>query len=378
MFANKGLKLYDACNEGDINKVQDLIHRGADVNYKDKDGNTPLMIASFVGRLDVVQLLLDSGADMDMKNNDGKTALYWATLLDRLNVVLILQDRGANIHGKDDDDEGKTATLHNKPRFFDRNDMFRRSQDDRGADKHGKDNDEGKTAQYWAKLVERLEHLLQDRGADNHGKDIDDGKTVPHNKARLFDRLERLLHDRGADNHGKDNDDGKTAQYWARLVDRLDVVRMMQDRGGDSTDKKRDRLKPEESAIQNSNNITDVSSSREDDEQLTFKVPSTIEREIQILRTRVHFIKAMQNPQNADIITDIPFAYIEYCTEQFTSKKLGKGGFGQVYFAQDAEESTIQYAVKKVSGDKIQSSRKEMEVCLFFLILCLFFLILLL
>ena len=46
---------------------------------KDQDGNTALMKASKNGRIQVVELLLRKGAQINFKNKDGKSALDLAT-----------------------------------------------------------------------------------------------------------------------------------------------------------------------------------------------------------------------------------------------------------------------------------------------------------
>ena len=50
-----------------------LILKGADVNAKDSNGNTPLFIAYAVNNNDAVNLLIASGADVSIKNNFGVT-----------------------------------------------------------------------------------------------------------------------------------------------------------------------------------------------------------------------------------------------------------------------------------------------------------------
>ena len=50
-----------------------------DVDWKDKDGRTPLSWAAEKGREAIVKLLLDTGkVDVDWKDRDGRTPLSWA------------------------------------------------------------------------------------------------------------------------------------------------------------------------------------------------------------------------------------------------------------------------------------------------------------
>ncbi|XP_052567834.1 fibronectin type 3 and ankyrin repeat domains protein 1 isoform X3 [Peromyscus californicus insignis] len=53
---------------GSQNVASLLIEAGADVNMRDKDGKTPLMIAVLNNHEQLVQLLLDKGADASVKN----------------------------------------------------------------------------------------------------------------------------------------------------------------------------------------------------------------------------------------------------------------------------------------------------------------------
>jgi len=55
--------LLDACEDGDLEKVKQLLENGADVNAKDKDGLTALMYASYNGHKEVVELLKSYSAE---------------------------------------------------------------------------------------------------------------------------------------------------------------------------------------------------------------------------------------------------------------------------------------------------------------------------
>jgi hypothetical protein len=55
-----------------------LIEAGADVNAKDDEGLTPLMIAAHYSTPEMVTLLIDAGADVNAKDDDGQTPLMYA------------------------------------------------------------------------------------------------------------------------------------------------------------------------------------------------------------------------------------------------------------------------------------------------------------
>ncbi|BFZ20693.1 hypothetical protein BsWGS_23732 [Bradybaena similaris] len=70
---NKSLIL--ACRHGYKPVVQTLVQRGANVNYKDLNGNTPLMIAVENSFIDIAKFLLSCKADINAINNEGNSAL---------------------------------------------------------------------------------------------------------------------------------------------------------------------------------------------------------------------------------------------------------------------------------------------------------------
>ncbi|MDB6096769.1 MAG: hypothetical protein JWM09_1047, partial [Francisellaceae bacterium] len=57
-----------------------LLHNGADVNKKDNEGVTPLMIASESKIVNNVLLLLDNGADVNEKDKRGRSSFMWTTI----------------------------------------------------------------------------------------------------------------------------------------------------------------------------------------------------------------------------------------------------------------------------------------------------------
>lgn len=74
-------RLWELCMGGKLAEVRAALARGEDVNSKDYDGKTALMLAVWNKHNSIVKLLLDQPAvDVNVKDNGGWTALYWAAL----------------------------------------------------------------------------------------------------------------------------------------------------------------------------------------------------------------------------------------------------------------------------------------------------------
>src|SRR5262249_44257744 len=71
-------ELVTAIRNADAQVARKLLDDGADVNARDADGNTPLMLASFYASPECVQLLIEKGADVNAANKAGATALIRA------------------------------------------------------------------------------------------------------------------------------------------------------------------------------------------------------------------------------------------------------------------------------------------------------------
>ncbi len=85
-----------AANLGYTEIVRSLLDAGANIDLPRKlYGLTALMLAVSANQLDIVQLLVSKCADVNATNEDGSTALMAAVLKGHVNVVKVLLAAGA-------------------------------------------------------------------------------------------------------------------------------------------------------------------------------------------------------------------------------------------------------------------------------------------
>lgn len=97
-----------------IDDVRELLAQGADVNYMDEQGRTPLKNAVKYNEKSVVIHLLQNGANANAQGPDGSTALHDAAVEGHVELVEILLGNGAHINAKNK--RGNTA-LHEAATF---------------------------------------------------------------------------------------------------------------------------------------------------------------------------------------------------------------------------------------------------------------------
>jgi ankyrin repeat protein len=88
--------LHNAASNGRITQIKALLARGAQVDVRESDGWTPLMLAAQNGHVEAVRELLDNKADVNARGNDGVTATYQAAVNGKGDVVELLVAYGAN------------------------------------------------------------------------------------------------------------------------------------------------------------------------------------------------------------------------------------------------------------------------------------------
>ncbi|EAY09570.1 ankyrin repeat protein, putative [Trichomonas vaginalis G3] len=86
-----------------------LLSHGANINDKNKNGQTTLHIAAMHNNKETAEVLILHGANINEKNKAGETALHYAAMYNNKETAEVLILHGANINEKDE--AGETA-LH--------------------------------------------------------------------------------------------------------------------------------------------------------------------------------------------------------------------------------------------------------------------------
>ena len=97
----KNTPLTIACEHANIEIVKLLINNKADINAAAQDGYTPLLMACWYGHTPIAQLLIDHGADINHAAQDGYNALMLACLYGYSAIVRLLVNKGAQINYAD-------------------------------------------------------------------------------------------------------------------------------------------------------------------------------------------------------------------------------------------------------------------------------------
>ena len=102
----------DNTRDGRLDVVKILLEHGADLDAKDNDYSTPLLLASYFGSVEGTQVMFEHGANIHARSKKGRTPLH-QTLADMddaidsldmfLGIVRWLLAHGADIDALDDD-----------------------------------------------------------------------------------------------------------------------------------------------------------------------------------------------------------------------------------------------------------------------------------
>jgi ankyrin repeat protein len=197
-------KLAYAVVNKDLTALDSLLNAGIDINVTEEDrGATVLLIAcSFKDYENVVSILISRGADVNFKGKDGRTPLMWAAG-NSLETIKILLNNGADVKAKGDDGMNafiqSTFGILSKKVSTDVMDLLLENGADVNSALNGK-NAAGWTALHFAAIngdIDLVKYLLS-RGANvNHTSD--EGSTaLSLARQEKYKEIINLLKNKGA------------------------------------------------------------------------------------------------------------------------------------------------------------------------------------
>ena len=93
--------IHQAARTGNIEAVKQHLAAGTDVNAKDKNRESPLLVAAYRGKKEIAELLIAKGASVNAKGGiDGGTPLHRATE-GYMEIVELLIAKGADVNATD-------------------------------------------------------------------------------------------------------------------------------------------------------------------------------------------------------------------------------------------------------------------------------------
>merc|ERR1719271_1731900 len=96
---NTSVSAHDAAKRGHLQRLQEFLTDGKDVNAKDFKGVTPLGYAVGHDQLSVVKVLIDAKANINEVDSAGNGAVHFAAGYGRVKVLEHLLARGAAARG---------------------------------------------------------------------------------------------------------------------------------------------------------------------------------------------------------------------------------------------------------------------------------------
>lgn len=218
--------LHKAAYNNQVEVVEYLISKGADLNAVSSSGSTPMHGAAFYGHPEAARVLIENGAEIDKKNNGGYTPFLGACAGGRLNLAALLLENKADINAQTAD---SNTALHNAL-WNDNGDLVKLLIEN-GIDLNIPDQ-QGISPVYFAVAhrSKEIASLLIDGATDFSGIDDFQLTMLHYAAARGFDDLVRKLVVDGLDINAKCIN-GKTPLYYASLWGQNNIMDYLKENG---------------------------------------------------------------------------------------------------------------------------------------------------
>jgi len=246
--------LFEAAQEGDLEQIKLLTSSGADVNVKNKRGDTLLSVSIIQGNKDIAEFLIARGADVNAKGRFSRTPLHWAVYKDSKDSSELLIAKGAHVDAVDYIND---TALHYTARYGHKD--IAKLLISKGANVNAK----AKRAQTPLHKAAYSGHndvvvLLVDNGADINARQSK-GMTPLHMALKYRDpNTAIVLINKGADVKAKDRN-GSTALHFAALRGYDKVARLLITKDANVNAKRADGLTPlHEAAVQGHKSVVQL------------------------------------------------------------------------------------------------------------------------
>jgi ankyrin repeat protein len=93
-------ELCEACIYVYLEKIDFLLSNGANVHHKNIFGNSPIILATFMGSIEITEKLILNGAYINDKNNNKDTPIILASIHGYIEIIKLLLSCGDNINDK--------------------------------------------------------------------------------------------------------------------------------------------------------------------------------------------------------------------------------------------------------------------------------------
>ena len=102
--------------EGNLDQVKILLHKDANIQSRDQDGDSPLHLAALYGHTEVIQYLISQSADIHSRGHHGRTPLMMAAENCKGEEIIPLLI-AAKARVNDRDTERESTALHISCRY---------------------------------------------------------------------------------------------------------------------------------------------------------------------------------------------------------------------------------------------------------------------